>query len=301
MFLASFSELHTDRPEQARVGLLIPRTREIVDLAQLEPDLPTEMISLISLGYTVFPSLEIALQSGKARIPLDDIKLLAPIPVPSRNIFCVGKNYPDHVKEVQSVLASEKDRKGDAPTSPIIFTKAPSSVIGPMDPIPAWLDETESVDYEGELAVIIGKGGRKISQTNAMDHVYGYTILNDVTSRRMQKKHQQWFLGKSLDGFCPMGPCLVTKDEIKEVTELHVQTHVNGELRQDGYVGEMIFSIPVLIETLSNGITLECGDIIATGTPAGVGMGFKPPRFLKAGDKVSISIDPIGTLENPVE
>jgi 2-keto-4-pentenoate hydratase/2-oxohepta-3-ene-1,7-dioic acid hydratase in catechol pathway len=157
------------------------------------------------------------------------------------------------------------------------------------------------VDYEGELAVIIGKHGRGITREYAMQHVYGYTILNDVTSRRIQKRHQQWFLGKSLDGFCPMGPCLVTRDEINNVAELRVQTRINNELRQDDYVREMIFDIPVLIKTLSKGMTLQCGDIIATGTPAGVGMGFKPPKFLKTGDRISITIEPIGTLENPVE
>lgn len=301
MFLISFSKTHPGQPSQTRIGLFIPDAQEIVDLLQVAPDLPSNMLSLIELGDTAIHVMENALNSGKGRLPLTDVKLLAPIPTPPRNIFCVGKNYPDHVKEVQSVVASASDTKGDVPSSPIIFTKAPSSVIGPMEPIPAWLDETESVDYEGELAVIIGVGGRKISRADAMNHVYGYTILNDVTSRRVQKQHQQWFLGKSLDGFCPMGPCLATKNEINEVSELRVQTFINEELRQDGYVREMIFDIPELITTLSKGMTLQCGDIIATGTPAGVGMGFKPPKFLKSGDRVSITIEPIGTLENPVE
>jgi 2-keto-4-pentenoate hydratase/2-oxohepta-3-ene-1,7-dioic acid hydratase in catechol pathway len=241
-----------------------------------------------------------ALQTGQPGLPLDTIKLLAPIPSPPRNILCVGKNYPDHVNEVQSIVASATDTRGSAPSSPIIFTKAPSTVIAAMDPIPAWLDETDSVDYEGELAVIIGKPGRGIGRADAMQHVYGYSILNDVTSRRLQKRHQQWFLGKSLDGFCPIGPCLVTRDEIDRVGDLRIQTYVNNELRQNGYVREMIFDIPVLIETLSRGMTLQCGDIIATGTPAGVGMGFNPPRFLKSGDRIAVTIEPIGTLENPV-
>ena len=150
------------------------------------------------------------------------------------------------------------------------------------------------------MAVIIGKQGRNISQDNAFDHIYGYTILNDVTSRRLQKQHQQWFLGKSLDGFCPMGPAIVTADEIPDVTQLRVQTWINDELRQDNVVASLIFDIPTLIETLSRTMTLLPGDIIATGTPAGVGMGFKPPRFLQEGDVVKIRIDPIGILENPV-
>ena len=301
MFLVTFCKTSTNESNQQRVGLLSPGAQEVVDLREAAPDLPTDMLALIALGNTAFPAMEKARQSGKGRTPLAKLKLLAPISTPPRNIFCVGKNYADHVKEVQSVVASANDVKGDAPSSPIIFTKAPTSVIGSMEPIPAWLDDTESVDYEGELAVIIGEGGRGITRINAMQHVYGYTILNDVTSRRIQKQHHQWFLGKSYDGFCPMGPCLATKDEIKNVGDLRVETRVNDKLRQDGYVREMIFDIPVLIETLSRGMTLQCGDIIATGTPAGVGMGFKPPKFLKAGDKVSITIEPIGTLENPVE
>ena len=158
-----------------------------------------------------------------------------------------------------------------------------------------------SVDYEGELGVVIGQGGRDITRAAAMEHVYGYTVINDVTSRRMQRSHQQWFLGKSIDGFCPMGPAIATGDDIPDVTRLRVQTWVNGELRQQGCVADLIFAIPTLIETLSRTMTLEPGDILATGTPAGVGMGFQPPRFLGKGDVVRITIEPIGTLENPVE
>lgn len=186
------------------------------------------------------------------------------------------------------------------PEAPIIFTKATSAVIGPGEPIPAWLDPTHTTDYEGELALVIGLGGRGIARAEAMHHVYGYTIINDVTARVLQGRHQQWFLGKSLDGFCPMGPVLATADEVPEVDRLRVQTRVNGELRQNTLVANLIFDIPTLIETLSRTITLASGDIIATGTPAGVGMGFKPPKYLQKGDVVAITIEPIGTLENPV-
>ena len=196
--------------------------------------------------------------------------------------------------------ACDDGDKNAIPEKPIFFTKATSSVIGPNEPIPAWLDPTGSTDYEGELAVIIGKGGRGIMHEDAMQHVYGYTILNDVTSRRLQREHQQWFLGKSLDGFCPMGPAIITADEIPDVDQLRVQTWVGDDLRQDDIVASLIFNIPTLIETLSRTMTLAPSDIIATGTPAGVGMGFKPPRFLQKGDVVKIRIDPIGTLENPV-
>jgi 2-keto-4-pentenoate hydratase/2-oxohepta-3-ene-1,7-dioic acid hydratase in catechol pathway len=234
--------------------------------------------------------------SGTGRLPLAQATLLAPIPRPARNLFCVGKNYRDHAREVQSSIVT-----ADAvPELPIIFTKATTTVIGPGAPIPASLDPTASVDYEGELAVVIGRGGRGIARADAMRHVYGYTIVNDVTSRRLQKQHQQWFLGKSLDGFGPLGPAIVTADEVPDVGALRVRTTVNGELRQDGRVADLIFDIPALIETLARAMTLEPGDLIATGTPAGVGMGFTPPRFLKPGDVVAVTVEPIGTLENPV-
>jgi 2-keto-4-pentenoate hydratase/2-oxohepta-3-ene-1,7-dioic acid hydratase in catechol pathway len=301
MHLVTFLEIDSNDDKRSRIGLLDRDHREVVDLSQCGSHLPSNMQGLLNLGEAAFPAMKQALSQNIGRLSVDTVKFLAPVPRPLRNILCVGKNYPDHVKEVQSVVASKSDNKGEAPAQPIFFTKATTSVIGPNEPIPAWLDETESVDYEGELAVVIGQGGRGISADAAMQHVYGYTIVNDVTSRRLQKQHQQWFLGKSLDGFCPMGPSLVTRDEIPDVTKLRVQTHVNDELRQNGVVGEMLFDIPTLIATLSKSMTLQTGDIIATGTPAGVGMGFRPPRFLKNGDRVSIAIEPIGTLENPVE
>jgi 2-keto-4-pentenoate hydratase/2-oxohepta-3-ene-1,7-dioic acid hydratase in catechol pathway len=173
-------------------------------------------------------------------------------------------------------------------------------VIGPGDPIPTANDYTDSTDYEGELTVVIGEGGRNIPGRDAYDHVYGYTIVNDVTARTLQNRHRQWFLGKSLDGYCPMGPCIVTADEIKDVSRLQLVTHVNGELRQNASVGQLIFDIPALIECVSRVMTLEPGDLIATGTCAGVGIGFNPPKFLKKGDVVAVTIEPIGTLENPV-
>ena len=285
---------------KSRIGVMNLEMNSVADLSVLAPELPQDMLGLILEGEPALVRASDAINSGEALLPIAEIKILAPIPRPPRNILCVGKNYPEHVKEVQSVVASEQEQKSAIPESPIIFTKATSSIIGSGEPIPAWLDATNSVDYEGELAVVIGQAGRNISRNNAMSHIFGYSIINDVTSRRMQRKHQQWFLGKSLDGFCPMGPCIVTRDEIDDVGQLRVQTLVNDELRQDGYVHDMIFDIPGLIETLSAGMTLEPGDIVATGTPAGVGMGFKPPKFLQKGDKVAITINPIGTLVNTV-
>jgi 2-keto-4-pentenoate hydratase/2-oxohepta-3-ene-1,7-dioic acid hydratase in catechol pathway len=288
-------------PGRYRLGVLDPAGDFLIDAPSAAPTLPTTMLRLIADGASALAALRDGLGGdGGERLPLTEVHLLAPLPRPPRNIFCVGKNYREHAKEVS---ASGQTLWGDSgePAVPIIFTKATSSVIGPGAPIPRQLDSTDSVDYEGELAVVIGPGGRGISRAQAMDHVFGYTILNDVTSRRLQVQHQQWFLGKSPDGFCPMGPALVTRDEIPDVSALRVQTRVNGELRQDGCVADMIFDIPTLIETLSRTMTLEPGDIIATGTPAGVGMGFSPPRYLRHGDRVAITIEPIGTLENAVD
>jgi len=289
-----------DGQQVPRLGVLDETGQAITDLADAVPGVPGTMLGLIQDGPSALAALREALTTDRERIALADVRLLAPIPRPPRNIFCVGKNYREHAAEV-SAAGQGLWGDSDEPTVPIIFTKATSSVIGPGKAIPRSLDPTDSVDYEGELAVVIGPGGRGIAKAQAMEHVFGYTILNDATSRRLQKEHQQWFIGKSLDGFCPMGPALVTRDEVPDVTALRVQTRVNGELRQDGSLADLIFDIPTLIETLSRTMTLEPGDIIATGTPAGVGMGFKPPRYLAAGERVAITIEPIGTLENPVD
>ncbi|APZ44235.1 fumarylacetoacetate hydrolase family protein [Acidihalobacter ferrooxydans] len=291
MLLVNFT---TD--DHPRLGVLDRNAGIVVDLSQAAPALARDMLGFIALGDEGLTAARAALAGGAARIPLGEVRLLAPIPRPARNILCIGKNYRDHVNEVKSLPTGS----GDVPAHPIVFTKAPSTVIGPGAPIPSYLDTSGTTDYEGELGVIIGLGGRGIARADAMAHVYGYTVLNDVTARGLQKRHVQWFLGKSIDGFCPMGPAILTADAVPDVRELRVQTRVNGELRQDGRVAELIFDIPTLIETLSAGITLEPGDLIATGTPAGVGAGFTPPKFLVPGDRVAVSIEPIGTLENPV-
>ena len=237
-----------------------------------------------------------------ARHALSDVRLLAPVPRPRRNVFCVGKNYFEHAREFAgSGFDTSVTRPGDdIPTDPIIFTKVPECVIAPGAPIGIPSDVSTAIDYEAELAVIIGEGGRRIPESQAMAHVWGYTIVNDVTARTLQNRHKQWFLGKSLDGFCPMGPCIVTSDDIRDVTTLRLETRVNGELRQNAEVSQLIFDIPTLIEQLSRVMTLEPGDLIATGTCAGVGIGFNPPKYLQPGDSVSITIEPIGTLTNPV-
>ena len=230
---------------------------------------------------------------------LSNIQILAPIPRPQRNIFCVGKNYFEHAKEFgTSGYDSSTSKPGDEiPKHPIIFTKPPESVIGTGENIVIPQKISKDIDYEVELTVIIGKGGKGITKQNAFSHVWGYTIINDVTARDWQQRHKQWFLGKSFDTFCPMGPWVVTRDELKD-DDISVKCWVNGELRQSANSKDLIFDVPTLIETISAGITLYPGDIIATGTPAGVGLGFKPPKYLVAGDVVRLEVGGVGILEN---
>jgi 2-keto-4-pentenoate hydratase/2-oxohepta-3-ene-1,7-dioic acid hydratase in catechol pathway len=229
---------------------------------------------------------------------LDAVRLLAPLPRPRRNLFCVGRNYHAHAAELKGSVFKDDSKPVDQ--WPIVFTKVPECVVGPDDEIRLPGSHiTEQIDYEAELAVVIGAGGRNIARSDALRHVFGYTIVNDVTARDVQMRHAQWDLGKSFDSFCPMGPWIVTADELDSL-HTRVRCWVNGELRQDAATEQMIFDIPTLIETISRGITLYPGDVIATGTPAGVGMGFSPPRWLRAGDRVRIEIEGLGTLENRV-
>ena len=283
-----------------RIGVLDRAAGKLVDLAVAAPGLPRDMLEFIRLGDDGLAKAKAAAASGMGVLALDKVKIEAPIPRPAKNVFCVGKNYHEHAKEFHNSGFDASAGANAVPELPIIFTKAPTSVIAPGEPILSALDPTHSVDYEGELTVVIGKGGRGIMKADAFKHVYGYTIINDVTARTLQHAHKQWFLGKSIDSFCPMGPTIVTADEVPDVTKLHLVTKVNGEVRQDALVSDLIFDIPTLIETLSATMTLEPGDLIATGTCAGVGIGFKPPRFMKKGDVVAVTIEPIGTLENPV-
>jgi 2-keto-4-pentenoate hydratase/2-oxohepta-3-ene-1,7-dioic acid hydratase in catechol pathway len=239
-----------------------------------------------------------ALPATGAPVALDQVQLLAPVPRPRRNIFCVGKNYHAHAKEFAgSGFDSSAKSHGDIPAEPIYFTKVPESVIGHQADILFPGEVSTAIDYECELGVIIGQGGKGITRADAMKHVWGYTIINDVTARDWQSRHQQWLLGKSFDTFCPMGPWIVTADEM-DGQNTNVKLWVNGELRQDANTKDFIFDIPKMIETLSGGITLYPGDIIATGTPVGVGIGFKPPKYLKPGDVVRLQIEGIGVLEN---
>ncbi|MET3183456.1 UNVERIFIED_ORG: 2-keto-4-pentenoate hydratase/2-oxohepta-3-ene-1,7-dioic acid hydratase in catechol pathway [Variovorax guangxiensis] len=228
-------------------------------------------------------------------IDLDSVVLDAPLPKPRRNLWCVGRNYHAHAKELATSVF--KDNAARTDEWPIVFTKVPECVVGPHDDVFVPSEVSTQIDYEAELAVVIGKGGKNITRAAAMSHVFGYMVVNDVTARDVQVRHGQWDMGKSFDTFCPMGPWIVTADEF-DGTRTRVRCWVNGELRQDGPTENMIFDIPTLIETISRGITLYPGDVIATGTPAGVGMGMSPPRYLRAGDVVRVEIDRLGAIEN---
>ena len=233
-------------------------------------------------------------------VALADVTLLAPLPMPRRNLFCVGRNYHAHAKELRETVFKDNAKAVDA--WPIVFSKLAECVVAPGADVRLPGAVSQQIDYEAELAVVIGRGGRNIGRADAMAFVFGYTIVNDVTARDVQMRHGQWDLGKSFDTFCPMGPWIVSADEL-DGTNTRVRCWVtpNGgreELRQDGRTGDLIFDIATLIETCSRGITLLPGDVIATGTPAGVGMGLVPPRWLQHGDVVRIEIDGIGTLSN---
>jgi 2-keto-4-pentenoate hydratase/2-oxohepta-3-ene-1,7-dioic acid hydratase in catechol pathway len=268
----------------------------VVDLAG-DSSLPTTMVDFVALGAAGLAAAGRVAASGAA-LPADQVRLLAPIR-PHNNVMAVGRNYYAHAQEFSDSGYDASEVKV-VPDHPIIFTKANSSIIGPGDAIDTSNDPLDTPDYEGELGVIIGPGGKRISQADAFDHVYGYTVINDVTARQLQKQHVQFFIGKSADTFCPMGPCIVTADEMGDITKKRLTTVVNGELRQDATIDMLIFDIPTLIEALSVAIRLEPGDVIATGTPVGVGFGQDPPVFLKPGDVVDVSVEGIGTLSNPV-
>lgn len=253
-----------------------------------------DMIDLIRAVPNPAQQLKV---SGEGQA-MEGVKILAPISKPRRNIFLVGKNYHEHAKEFnKSGFDSSKE---DAPPVPSIFTKPASTIVGPNDDVYSHPEATKEMDYENEFTVIIGKGGRGVKKADAYSHVWGYTIVNDVTARDLQKQARQWFLGKALDTFCPMGPVIVTADEI-DPENVQLKTWINGELRQNANTSDLIFNIPTIIEVLSAGMALEAGDIIATGTAVGVGIGFTPPKFLKSGDEMRLEISGIGTLVNRVK
>jgi 2-keto-4-pentenoate hydratase/2-oxohepta-3-ene-1,7-dioic acid hydratase in catechol pathway len=239
---------------------------------------------------------KISENSASYIVPLSEVTLQAPLPDPKRDIICLGLNYHEHALEYTTAMEEAKN----VPQYPIVFSKATTAVIGTNQEIKSHRNVTNQIDYEAELAIVVGKEGTNISEEEAYDYILGYTIINDVTARDLQKKHSQWFLGKGLDTFGPMGPYLVTADEIPAPVHLNIQCRVNGEVRQNSNTELLIFDIPTIIKIVSAGITLQPGDIIATGTPKGVGIGFQPPRFLQEGDIVEVEIEKIGILTNTV-
>jgi 2-keto-4-pentenoate hydratase/2-oxohepta-3-ene-1,7-dioic acid hydratase in catechol pathway len=230
-------------------------------------------------------------------LPLREAVLEAPISRPRRDVYCVGKNYHEHAKEFAASGFDSSAAAGAVPKHPIVFSKVPDCVIAHSDPVSIDRNVSQAIDYEAELGVIIGKGGRGIKAASALDHVWGYTIINDVTARDLQGRYSQWLIGKSQDTFCPIGPWAVTRDEI-DLLDTNIRCWINGELRQNANTRDLIFDVPTIIETISTGVTLMPGDVIATGTPAGVGIGFDPPKYLVPGDVARIEISGIGVLEN---
>ncbi|WP_141433162.1 fumarylacetoacetate hydrolase family protein [Bacillus sp. 03113] len=289
--------------DQTFVGLADESGKKILPLGMAEErksgenSIPSSMIECIELGDAFLTKVEELLQwieqeglEEELYLSIESVKLLAPIPRPLKNIFCVGKNYAEHAVELRNLGT------GDIPEHILIFTKAPTTVIGPNEAALLHPNATEKLDYEGELAIVIGKKGTAIPKEEAFDYVFGYTIIDDITARDLQVQHKQFFIGKSLDASCPMGPWIVHKSCIENPHQLHIQTKVNGEVRQDSNSKKFMFPIDEIISVLSKGMTLEPGDIIATGTPAGVGHAFNPPKYLKDGDVIEITVEGIGTL-----
>jgi 2-keto-4-pentenoate hydratase/2-oxohepta-3-ene-1,7-dioic acid hydratase in catechol pathway len=266
--------------------------RGIIDISASAPD----MLSLIAAGSVGLDRARAVVASASVFIPIGSVTLLAPIPQPHRNIICLGLNYAEHAKE----SAEARGREYKQQPHPVFFTKATHTVNHHEGAIPFDPAVSEQIDWEAELGVIIGRAGKNIPIERAYEHVFGYTCLNDVSARDLQANHSQFFKGKSLDGACPLGPWIVTADEIPDPYALHITCRVNGVTKQDSSTEHMIFHIPDIIAILSRGMTLDAGDIIATGTPSGVGFARKPPEFLKPGDVVEVEIEKIGVLRNRV-
>lgn len=265
---------------------------QIINLSHIAPD----MLTFIDLGAEGLAQAQAAIEAAAETISLSEVELLAPIPTPRRNVTCLGLNYSEHVKESYGARGQEIK----LPDVPVVFTKATTAVIGPTTPFPYNPAVSTEIDWEVELAVIIGQPGKNISEANAMNHVYGYTVLNDISARDLQMRGKQFFKGKSLDGACPIGPWIVTADELTDPHNLRITCRVNGITKQDSSTQYMIFNIPATIAYLSLGMTLLSGDIIATGTPDGVGFARTPPEFLKPGDLLESEIEGIGIMRNPV-
>ena len=277
---------------QQQVGVMDKEEKNIIPLAE------KDMQTLIeNWSEQKQKEIEILLKTEKG-IALEQVQLKAPIPHPKQDVICLGINYMAHAEE--SARYKEEAFGGERPKA-IYFSKRVNEAVADKEPIQGHFDIVESLDYEVELAVVIGKEAKNVAEKDVFDYVFGYTILNDVSARNLQTSHKQWYFGKSLDGFTPIGPCIVTKEEFQNPPALAIKSYVNGELRQNSTTDLLIFGIAHVVSELSQGMTLQAGTIIAMGTPAGVGMGFVPPNFLKAGDEVKCEIEGIGTLTNVVK
>ena len=292
-------------PADPRTRLGVVRDDTLIDVhALLTADgLPRTLAELISQGRESWDRLARLINQALGATPppsavyrSDTVRLHPPTGRPTKNVVCLGLNYISHAKE----SAQARGREFKIPEAPVFFTKAPTSVTGPTDPIPWDPSVTAQLDYEAELGVVIGIPGKDIPRARALDHVFGYTIINDVSARDLQKTHLQWFKGKSLDGFCPVGPVVVTADEFGDPQSKQISLRVNGVEKQRSTTANMIFAVDVIIESLSRGLTIEPGDLIATGTPEGVGLARTPQEFLQDGDLVETEVEGIGVMRNRV-
>lgn len=296
-----------DSGEGARVGAVVDDS--VLDLVRLAtadggPSIPDSLLTLIQAGTDDWNRArevvsthadQIGSLPGGTVYPLSGVTLLAPIPRPAKNIFCLGVNYAAHLEE-----SNRANQRTLAPTVPVFFTKAVTSIVAPYGPILFQEDVSVKYDWEAELGVVIGRGGRDITRADAMKHVFGYTCFNDVTARDVQNEHIQWFRGKSLDGTCPFGPWIITADEVPDPHHLRIECRVNGEVKQSSNTSLLINDIPSIIYWLTHGLSIEAGDLISTGTPAGVGHGRIPPEYLKPGDIVEVEVEGVGLLRNQV-
>ena len=281
---------------KARLALVDESKQEVALVGGELASHPNPVLAIIEQGVKA-AQLNAAVTE---RLPMAKVKFLAPLTAFLRNPFAVGKNYHEHALEFdKSGFNATSGAASAIPAFPQIFTKATTTLNGPNDPVRFNPKHTTSVDYEGEIGVVIGATCRNVSKKDAMSKVWGFVAMNDVTARDLQKNHAQWFLGKSLDGFCPLGPWITSTDEAP--TDMRMQTWVNGEQRQNAHISQLIFDVPTLIETMSAAMTLLPGDIIATGTSVGVGVGFNPPKFLRNGDVVRVAISGLGELNNRFE
>jgi 2-keto-4-pentenoate hydratase/2-oxohepta-3-ene-1,7-dioic acid hydratase in catechol pathway len=274
----------------ARIGALVQGG--VVDLGMIAPD----MLSLIDRGEAGLAQARSAVEAAGDVLPMERVRLLAPIPRPRKNIVCLGMNYAAHAYE--SCRAKGLPEK--LPEHPVFFTKSPTTVIGPGAAIPHDPTVTAQLDWEVELGFVLGRTGKNIPKEDALGYIFGYTVINDISARDLQGRHQQFFKGKSLDGTCPMGPCIVTADELPDAGDLALSLRLNGKTMQDSRTRDLVFDIPTIVAALSRGQTVEAGDVVSTGTPSGVGMGLDPQTWLKAGDVLEAEIERIGVLRNTV-